>query len=171
MKKSMLTMALALLAAFMMKAQDSQMRVPFGTIWGAPQLEQLKAAVEADASAKFYLIDGFTIAPDEPGNIVVDTEKKIMRMAMTVSFTAEEDGNAILKMKVKIPKGKRVLVYCGKKRVKDSKMLDNTSGDKSMMGTYEIHIPGVKAGDIIKIESASTGYACFYSFAWNVDNQ
>lgn len=171
MKKSMLTMALALLAAFMMKAQDSHMRISFGTTWGAPQLEQLKAAVDSDASAKTYQIDGFTITPDEPGQVVVDLEKKFFRQPMTISFVAAEDGNACLRIKVKVAKEKRVLVYCGKKRVRDSRLLDNTSGDKSMMGTYDIHIPGVKAGDVIRIESSYTGWNCFYSFSWSLDQQ
>lgn len=171
MKKNIFTLALLCCASLFVKAQDQTLRIPFGTTWGFPQVEQLKAAVEADPSAKSYVIEGFTITPDEPGKIVVDTEKKHFRMPMTISFVAAEDGNACLRMKVKVPKEKRVLVYCGKKRVKDSKLLDNTSSDKSMMGTYDIHIPGVKAGDVIKIESAYTSYTSFYSFAWTLDNQ
>ena len=88
-------------------------------------------------------------------------------MPVTVSFVAAEAGNACLRMKVKVPKGKRVLVYCGNKRVKDSVKLDNQDSETSLIGTFDINVPNVKAGDVIRIESLYTNYTSYYSFAWN----
>lgn len=170
MRKTFFLIALMFFTSFLMMAKDNQERIPSGTVWGFPQIEQLKAAVNAELEAKSYFIEGFTITPEEPGRIVVDLEKKYFRMPVTISFVVAENGNACLRMKVKVAKEKKVDVYCGKKRVKDSKLLDNTSSDKSLFGTYDIRIPDVKAGDIIRIESLYSSYNCFYSFEWKLDN-
>ena len=162
-----ISVALSLLCAMTVNAQDKSNPVPFGTSWGSTLIEDLNAAYQADPSAKSYDINGLVITPDVPGDIVIDVEKKHFRKPVTVSFVAAEDGNAVLRIKVKVPKEKRVLVYCGSKRVRDSKKMDNTLSDTSMMGTYEISVPDVKAGDVIRIESLYTNYTSYYSFAWN----
>ena len=162
-----ISFVLTMLFATAANAQDKNNAVNFGTSWGATLIEDLNAAYQADPTAKSYDINGLIITPDVPGEIVVDVEKKHFRKPVTVSFVAAEDGNAILRIKVKVPKEKRVLVYCGSKRVKDSKKLDNTLSDTYRIGTYEISVPGVKAGDVIRIESLYTKYTSYYSFAWN----
>lgn len=159
---------LAMSFASIANAQDGSTPVSFGTSWGGDVFfEELAAAVAADPYAKSYVINGLTITPDEPGQLVVDATKKHFRMPVTVSFVAAQDGNACLTMKVKIPKAKRVLVYCANKRVKDSKQLDNQTSETPLMGTFDLNVPGVKAGDVIRIESLFTKYTTYYSFAWN----
>lgn len=169
MKKILMILSLVLAVSFanVMNAQDVNNGVPFGTSWGETLIGDLSAAVTADPEAKSYNINGLIVTPDVPGQIVVDTAKKHFRMPVTVSFVAAEAGNACLRMKVKVPKGKRVLVYCGNKRVKDSVKLDNQDSETSLIGTFDINVPNVKAGDVIRIESLYTNYTSYYSFAWN----
>lgn len=169
MRKIILLITLIFFTSSYMQAENNQGGIPYGTVWGFPQIEQLKAAVDADPQAKSYSIEGFTITPEEPGKIVVDTEKKHIRLPMTISFVASEDGDACLRMKVKVTKGKKMLVSLAKKRVKDSRILDNTSSDKAMYGTYDILVPGVKAGDEIRIESFYSSYNCIYSLEWKLN--
>lgn len=162
-----LSFVLAMSFANLTNAQDVNKGVPFGTTWSDTLIEELNAAVTAEPDARSYNINGLVITPETPGQIVVDAAKKHFRMPVTVSFVAAEAGNACLRMKVKVPKGKRVLVYCGNKRVKDSAKLDNQDSETSLIGTFDINVPNVKVGDVIRIESLYTNHTSYYSFAWN----